>query len=155
VAVEHRIKYLANLLLSNPATGRSSFGYIEETRLSGMLIPSGFIYLRVGEHRGPNSGYGAAHIWAEHAKEMASVGFVAFEQVPHFVVRIVQPGSSLFCEASQMGGGSRVSVVRSANGTAILEHKGTRGNPSYSVVTAYLKARAHGTLVGTVREFKV
>lgn len=146
---------MANLLLQNPRTGKSSFGYIEEARVSGIVIPSGEIYLKQGEHRGPNLGYGAAHIWAEHAKEMLSVGFSVQEQVPAFVASIIQSGSRVYFEAAQMRGGKRVSVVRSSNGMAVLEHKATSGNPSYSVVTAYLKAKAHGTLVGTVREFKV
>jgi hypothetical protein len=146
---------LANLLLQNPKTGNSSFGYIEEARVSGIVIPSGVIYLKQGEHRGPNHGYGATHIWAEHAKEMLAVGFSSLEQVPAFVAGIVQPGSRIYFEAALLRGGRRLSVVRSSNGMAVLEHKGTWGNPSYSVVTAYLKAKAHGTLVGTVREFKV
>jgi hypothetical protein len=154
-SLQHRIMFLANLLLTNPTTGRSSFGYIEEVRVSGILIPSGSIYLKQGEHRGPNHGYGAAHIWAEHSREMMSVGFSALEQVPAFVASIVMPGSRVYFEAAQLRGGKRVSVVKSSNGMAVLEHKGTWGNPSYSVVTAYLKPRAHGTLVGTVREFKV
>jgi hypothetical protein len=148
-------QFLANLLLTNPTSGTYSFGYIEEAKVSGIVIPGGTIYLKTGEHRGPNRGYGAAHIWAEHSKEMASAGFTSFEEVPHFVASIVQPGSRLYFEVSQMRGDTRVSVVRSANGTAILQHKGTLGNPSYSIVTAYLKARAHGTLIGTVREFKL
>jgi hypothetical protein len=146
---------LANLLLQNPLTGKSSFGYIEEIRVSGVIIPGGVVHLKQGEHRGPNRGFGAAHIWAEHAKEMLSVGFGSQDQVPAFVASIIQPGSRVYYEAAQLRGGKRVSVVRSATGMAVLEHKGTWGNPTYSVVTAYLKTKAHGTLVGTVREFKV
>jgi hypothetical protein len=153
--IQHRNTNLANLLLQNPTTGLSSFGYIEEVRVSGILIPGGCIYLKQGEHRGPNHGFGAAHIWAEHAKEMLSVGFASMELVPAFVATIVQPGARVYFEGSQLRGGKRVSVVRTSNGMAVLEHKGTWGNPSYSIVTAYLKAKTHGTLVGTVREFKV
>ncbi len=82
---------------------------------------------------------------------MLSVGFTAVAHVPAFVATIVHPGAHIYFEGSRLRGGVRVSVVRSSNGMAILEHMGTRGNPNYSIVTAYLKSKAHGTLIGTVR----
>lgn len=139
-----------NLLLLNPTNGFALFGYI-----SGKGIPSGTIYLKVGKHVGPNRGFGASHIYAEHAKEMRSLGFEGLDQVPQFVATIVRAGSGIYYEAARMKGGTRVSVVRSAVGTAILEYTGTRGNPNYSVVTAYLSMKANGTLVGTVRSSKL
>jgi hypothetical protein len=142
---------LANLLLKHPISGQSSYGFIEAYNARGVSIPSGKIYLKDGEHWGPNNGYGAAHIWAEHEKELRVVGFNSLEAVPAFVASIVQPGSFVYFESARMRGGQRVSIVRSKNGMAILEYKGTRGNPNYSVVTAYPKAKPHGTLVGTVR----
>jgi hypothetical protein len=82
---------------------------------------------------------------------MLSLGFNGIEQVPNFVAAIIQPGSRIYHENARLRGDIRVSVVHSPIGTAILEYRGTRGNPSYLVITAYLKTRADGTLVGTVR----
>jgi hypothetical protein len=142
---------MANLLLLNPNTGTSVFGRLEEMRAPGVILPAGRIYLKAGEHYGPNHGYGGAHIWAEHAKEMASVGFMQEKDVPAFVATIVCPGAQVFYEANRMRGNQRVSVVRSANGTAILQFVGTLGVPRYFVITAFKNAKAHGTKVGIVR----
>ena len=117
----------------------------------GYLLPLGPIHLKLGKHIGPNRGFGAAHIWHEHQTEMSQVGLMNFDDVPVFVARIVKPGSQVFFEFARLRGNTRVSVVRSVNGTAILELIETRDHPHYSVVTAFKDAKAHGTKIGIVR----
>ena len=40
-------------------------------------MPAGEIRLFHGRHTGPNRGFGAEHIWAEHEREMVAAGFPA------------------------------------------------------------------------------
>lgn len=136
-------------LLMNPATGTESFGQIPEMSGRGWHLPSGGIVLKSGRHKGPNRGFGAAHIRAEHSVEMELAGFT---EVAGYVAWIIQPGTPIYCEFARMRGGQRVAVVRSRRGKVILEQKFDGvGSCYYSVVTAYSDTKAHGTRVGAVR----
>ena len=58
-----------NSHIAHPA-GLPCFGSLPEFVSRGDVIPAGDIFLRVGNHRGPNSGFGVRHIWAEHENEL-------------------------------------------------------------------------------------
>lgn len=132
-------------------TGSASFGTLSEMRAPGQTLPAGDIRLFRGRHTGPNSGFGAAHIWAEHGREMAALGFYAYEDVADFVAMIVRACTPVFF-GDQDWRSLRVMAVRSRSGTAILEYRESRDGDAYwSIVTVYTGTRTHGTRVGTVR----
>lgn len=140
---------MTNRILHHP-DGGICFGVVPEMNSRGVIIPSGGIRLLSGKHRGPNRGFGAQHIWAEHAAEMERKGFHGYDEVPAYVAHIIQNGTPLY-----FGGESwnRVTVmaVRASSGVAILDYKDRRDGAIWSVVTAYGGSRTHGTRVGTVR----
>ena len=125
------------------------FGEIVEMSGRGWHLPAGVIVLKFGRHKGPNHGCGAAHILAEHIKEMAMSGHCTAEK---YVAWIIQTGTPIYCEFDRMRGGQRVAVVRSGRGKVILEvDRNGVGHQYYSVITAYSDTKAHGTRVGAVR----
>lgn len=106
--------------------------------------------LRLGRHTGPNRGYGAAHIWAEHQAEIAAQGLFDATHVATYVASIVRIGTPLFFDGAQQRN-HRLVAVRSSTGMAVLEGINQRDGFIWSVVTAYSKTTTHGTRVGTVR----
>ena len=132
-------------------SGGTCFGTLSEMRAPGLTLPAGEIRLFRGRHTGPNRGFGAVHIWAEHKREMAALGFDAYDDVAGFVATIVRQGTPVFF-GDRNWRALRVMAVRSRSGTGILEHREPRdGDAHWSIVTAYTGTRTHGTRVGTVR----
>lgn len=132
-------------------SGLPCYGSLPEFVSRGDVIPAGDIYLRVGNHRGPNSGFGVRHIWAEHEKELVRLGYHTVNDVARFVCDVIQPGAGVYCEFNHPGGKHRPKVLRSALGIVILEPKEADWAQSgwiYSVVTAYETHRTQGTLLG-------
>lgn len=110
----------------HPENGKKyNFGTIPEIKSRGILIPGGIIRLKHGRHIGPNRGFGAAHIWAEHQYEMSKAGFKNKTEVAAYVASIIEVGTPIFCEFSNLKGFQRLTVVKSTKGVAILEYKGT------------------------------
>jgi hypothetical protein len=134
--------------LTHPQGG-VCFGNVHEMKSRGLIIPAGEIRLAPGKHNGPNRGWGADHIWAEHALEMGNKGFLTYDDVPAYVATIIQPKTRLYFEGGHIRE-IRLMAVRAANGIAVLEFRDQRGGPIWSVVTAYSGTKMHGTLVGTV-----
>ena len=130
--------------------GNISFGTISEITYKGDLIPGGEIHLKKGQHIGPNKGFGAEHIWAEHSKEMLKEGFSTIEDVQSYVKQIISSGSAIHCEFERKKTFYRLAIIRSSKGTAILEYKGQYPNGYYSVVTAFSGNKKHGPKIGTV-----
>ncbi len=141
---------MSNQFLTHPQTGGICFGNVVEMKTRGAIIPAGEVRLISGRHVGPNRGWGAAHIWAEHALEMEERGFLTYEDVPAYVATIVRQGTPLFFDGGQMRQ-IRLMGVRATTGTAVLEFRDRREGPIWSVVTAFSGVRTHGTRVGTVR----
>lgn len=132
-------------------SGALAFGLLLEMRAPGIIIPAGEIRLFHGRHSGPNRGFGAKHIWAEHDREMIAAGFLDFDGVAGYVATIVREGTPVFL-GDHNWRSLRVMAVRSRTGTAIVEHRAPRGeDPHWSVITAFSGTKTHGTRVGTVR----
>jgi hypothetical protein len=136
--------------IKNPTTGLESFGSIPDVVLGRQLFESCEIILLEGHHRGPNSGYGLQHIWAEHTREMQQVGFMEQTDVPHYVLSILRSGTPLFYEGANLRK-MRLMAVRATKGTVILEYVQRREGAVWSIVTAFSGTKAHGTRVGAVR----
>lgn len=137
-----------NVLVLLP-DGTESLGTIPE--MPQFNLPGGEVYLRVGEHRGPNRGFGVRHIWEAHRLELEKLGCTSIEGIAQFLAEMVTPGAEIYCEFKAQRGGERVAVLKSARGTLILEPRHERRGFGYYVVTWYSQRRAHGTLVGKVR----
>lgn len=94
---------MSNQFLIHPQTDGISFGHVPGMKSRGLMIPAGDIRLSPGKHWGPNKGWGAVHIWTEHALEMEKRGFETYQDVPAYVATIIRQGTPLFFE-----GGARL-----------------------------------------------
>ena len=140
---------MSNRQIPHPHNGGMSFGQVPRMVSRGFIIEAGHIHLLGGKHLGANKGYGAAHIWAAHAKEMAARDFIGYEDVPAYVASIVRTGTQLFFGSGDFRK-TKLIAVRATMGTAVLELRDQREPLFWSVVTAYSIPKAHGTLVGIV-----
>lgn len=141
---------MSNKRLISPVSNDCIFGHVEGRTIKGIIIPSGPIYLKEGKHFGPNRGFGVEHIWAEHRVEMAALGYETKNDVANYVADIVRPGSSIYCEFDNIRAGLKLTVIRTVIGTAILQHQ-EKGDSHYSVLTAFSRKTANGTLIGSIR----
>lgn len=141
---------MKNDFLKNPNTNTHIFGEIPEIITGKSYFQRGEIYLREGEHIGINRGFGAVHIWEAHEKQLTKLGYQSIADVPKFVSDIIFPGAPIHCEFSGIGK-HRISIIKSSIGVAYLEERQNKNNEIfYSVVTAFIAGRTHGTLIGTV-----
>ena len=141
---------MSSRAVSNPLTGLQWFGRVPSLRLSGLVVPEAPILLPLGRHIGPNRGFGVRHIWAEHRLEMERSGYGTEEEVPLYVLSIIQVGTPLYFEGASWRQ-TRLVAVRSAAGTAVIEFRDRREGAIWSVVTAFSGTKTHGTRVGAVR----
>jgi hypothetical protein len=138
-------------LITHPdGGGRHSFGLVPAIR--SCALPAGEIYLKFGEHRGPQSGFGLIHIWQSHYKDLMNRGFLEQMQVVDYVAAIAVPGAPIYCEYAHMRK-PRLAVLKSLHGILIIEYRPLpSSNLSYSVITAYPRKQAHGVLVGKIEK---
>ena len=141
---------MSKKLLINPRSGSYIFGNVPQIKSKNDIIPTGDIFLFQGKHVGPNRGFGAIHIWREHAKEMAQIGLTSFDEVPNFVSNIVQIGTPLYF-GDRYSRKIRLMAVRHVSGTAILECIQRNDGTIWSIVTAFSGRNTNGTRVGSVR----
>lgn len=137
-----------NAAATSPLTGTPIFGTVPEIHTQWTRFNEGPIFLRSGQHISAKRGFGMAHIWAEHKQELIGRGYTDIERVPAYVSTIICTGATLYWEI-----GARLTIsATSATDIAIIQERfdGT-GRVFYSVITAFQKGRAHGTLVGAVR----
>lgn len=86
---------MPHTLIPHPS-GRISFGVLTEMRAPGVILPAGEVHLFNGRHLGPNHGFGAEHIWAEHSREMQAEGFEGFADVAAYVATIIAIGTPVY-----------------------------------------------------------
>ncbi|MFN7169150.1 MAG: hypothetical protein ACK4NV_19050 [Pannonibacter sp.] len=140
---------MSNVPLINPLSGQISFGRVPEIKSRSLYVPAGHIHLRKGRHIGPNQGFGALHIWAEHSKEMRQRNFCAVEDVPAYVASIIRVGTPLHFPGGNLRR-TRIIAVQASTGMAILEQQSYLGDTVWSVVTAYSGKRKDGPRIGAV-----
>lgn len=138
---------MSNALVPHPTNGTVFFGRVEEAKSRKYFIPGAPIVLKVGKHSS-RGGFGVRHIWARHEKELQAKGYTSVEDVPRYVADIICEGSAILYEGASWS--TRVTVVRSRLGVAILEHQDHGDDCYYSVVTAFAHSNAHGVKVGSV-----
>jgi hypothetical protein len=139
-----------NTKILNPNTGDYFFGYIPE--LADGLIDEGPIILRHGQHFSRNRGYGASHIWAAHGAELKKLGYLDIDAIARYVAEIIKPDMPIYVEMLGLDGSYKLTVLRTSKGLVVLEaREDGDGQRIYSVVTAYTKRTAYGTLVGKTK----
>jgi hypothetical protein len=134
----------------NPNTGNTVFGILPPLRLGGLVVEEAGVLLFEGRHVGPNRGWGLAHIWAEHQPELRRLGYEQKSDAPLFVSAVLRERTPVYFEGGSYRS-TRVLVVRSSTGTAVLEYRQRTEGAIWSVVTAFAGTKTHGTQVGTVR----
>jgi hypothetical protein len=146
------IKISKNKAIANPRTGTFDWGQFPETDVDGYVFEAGPIRLRYGEHRGPNNGYGLAHIFEAHFKtEEADTPFAAMGAIADFLFSIICEGAQIFYEYGVGRAGEKTTVFMSSKGTVIVERRlDGNNNVFYSIVTAFPSRRVHGELVGVL-----
>jgi hypothetical protein len=142
-----------NTLIENPKTNTNVYGLIPYINFrKNDEFSAGEIVLRYGEHRGPNKGFGVAHIWAEHASDLKKIGYHNIKDVAKFISDAITPRSPIYCEFNNMKGNNRIAVLKTSVGIVYLELKKDGHNKEfYSVVTAFPKGKARGTQIGSTR----
>lgn len=144
--------FTKNSTLDNPLTGTPLFGHFPAISRPQVSFEPGPIYLRYGEHFGPNRGYGLVHIWKEHFCSAAS----AIEALPaaaQLLNRVLQPRSTIHYEYGVGRAADRSTVLRSAAGIAILEKRLDGLNKVfYAIVTAFPGKNANGPVIGAIQK---
>lgn len=130
--------------LVHPSTGLDVFGKVPEIAIRrGPTLPAGPIYLKYGEHRGKNLGFGFQHVWKEHCPHIIEHD-VALKAVIAHIAKALPPSAPLFFET-----GRRLEVYRIQTGRVIIELFNANTNPYYSVVSSgYRPSSAAGSRVG-------
>ena len=147
------LKGSQNKRLLHPDTGEETFGIVPKMISRGETIDEGRVILRIGRHKGPNRGFGVNHIWDEHHPDLIKLGYHTIHDTVKFVAKIIQPGTPIFCEFSDLRGKHRPTVLRTSIGLVILEPVILGdGELVYSVVTAYKKRFAAGTKIGAIKK---
>lgn len=143
-----------NRIIINPRTNDTIFGEFPLIETRHDVFESGFIYLRWGEHRRANRGFGVSHILIDHDKEIRKAGFNHENdevRVAHYVAEILQSRAKIYSEFEHPGGNHKPTVVRGLLGTVVLERMRDNENKIiYSVVTAYGLKKPKGTLIGNL-----
>ena len=122
-----------------------------EAKLSGIVIPPGPIHLPQGRHRGPHSGFGVAHIWAEHADEIIKQGFPEIDDVPAYAASLIYEGAPIHFPATRKMYTTRLQVIAGVRGIVVLEERRDgQNNTFYSIVTAIPGGRRDGPRIGKV-----
>lgn len=149
---------MSKVRVLNPIDNTDIFGAVPPLTLTSktkgvILTQAAPIHLLEGKHRGPNAGFGVAHIWAEHRKEIVQDGFANIGLVPAYVQGILTAPGLIYFE-DRILRRSRVNTVRIVTGTVILEYIRTVVDkvetPHWNVITAYSNTRTAGVLVGQI-----
>jgi hypothetical protein len=145
-----------NDYILNPKTGTPVFGTIPEIINKKYSFPEGNIFLRYGEHRGANRGFGANHIWQEHEDDVLSMGYKPGDKISltaHYVGDILKSGADIYCEFENRRH-DRFTILKNPAGVAIIEHREDANNNSiYFVITAFKQGRKtpHGFKIGKLK----
>jgi len=138
-----------NKYVVNPVSLTPSFGTFPAINSRGVVFFEGEIYLKYGEHSGPNRGFGLEHIWAEHESYLIANGYPNKVDVAQYIADIIKPKASIHSEFAELRN-RRVQIIKSSVGMAVLEERLDGSNvPIYSVITAYL-GKAQGPKIGAL-----
>jgi subtilisin family serine protease len=140
--------------ITNPYTSTYFFGCIPEIAHCG--IDEGLIILKYGVHFGYNRGYGAAHIWAGHAADIRKLGYMQenpLDAIAQYIADIIKPNTPIYWDSADLDGTYRLTVLSTAKGRVVLmSGEDETGGRIHSVITAYPKKTAMGTLVGITKK---
>lgn len=141
-----------NSFVTNPNTGTPLFGQFPLINVpnSSQVFPQAPIYLKAGDHWGPNKGYGVVHIWQEHFNSQTNYQ-AALPLAVALVNKIIVPGARIFYEYGTGSDAGKCTVFKSTHGLAIVTLKTDgQGLPYYSIITVYPSRRVHGQEIGKI-----
>lgn len=134
-----------NRLITSPVSGTSIFCTIPTFTGDGKPIAASPVYLKEGEHRAIHNGFGVWHAWVGHFGHCTNYAQAELE-VAAYVAAALVSGAEIYWQ-----GNNKCAVLQCGEKLVILELSTDGSNNSYfSVVTAYDKQQAQGTLVGTL-----
>lgn len=109
-------------------------------------FPPGKIFLKQGEHKGANKGFGVTLILAEHKADLSKHNLcLNAEGVIAYIKLILQSGAGIY---SEYRGFPRPMIIQSRIGVVVLERKEVNGITTYSVITAFGSRSAKGEKIG-------
>ena len=146
-----RMRVNFNQLITNPATGKTSFGTFPLIDFRRAQFAGGPIVLRRGRHTETGHGFGFMHIWQARYPQCTTES-TAISLVTDLISRIIAPGASIHYEFVNLGSADRrTSVFRNGNGIVVVEERlDDRASAFYSIVTAYPAQRVNGHKIGAL-----
>jgi hypothetical protein len=142
-----------NKEILNPRTNSLDWAQMPGLTTSGKFFPAGPIRLRYGEHKGPERGFGLAHIWEARKYKSATMPtpMHAVFVIETFITSILQIGSEIFYEGNLATSSDRAMVFKSTAGAVIVEERVDGfGKTWYSIITAIPRTSAKGVKIGTL-----
>jgi hypothetical protein len=134
-----------NRLITSPVSGTLIFCTIPTFMADGNSIAASPVYLKEGEHRALHSGFGVWHAWVGHFAHCTTYAQAELE-VAEYVAAALVCGAEIYWQ-----GNKKCAVLQCGQRLVILELSTDGSNNTYfSVVTAYDKQQAQGTLVGAL-----
>lgn len=112
-------------------------------------FPPGKIFLKQGEHKGANKGFGVTHILAEHEADLSKHNLsLDADGVIAYIKLILQSGAGIYSEYDNLRGFPRPMIIQSRIGVVVLERKEVDRITAYSVITAFGGRSAKGEKIG-------
>jgi hypothetical protein len=134
-----------NRLITSPVTKTTTFCMLPALTIGADSISSAPVCLKEGEHRDVHSGFGVWHAWSGHFRHCTDYPQAEIE-VATYVASALVRGADIFWQSNK-----KCAVLQSNTRLVILERSvDGSNNHYYSVVTAYDKKQAQGTLVGAL-----
>lgn len=142
-----------NREIPNPRTNSLDWAHMPALTTSGKTFPAGPIRLRYGEHKGPERGFGLAHIWEARKYKSAAMAtpMAALPVIEAFITSILQVGADIFYEGNLATSSDRAMVFTSSAGAVIVEERvDGYGKAWYSIITAIPRTSAKGFKIGNL-----
>jgi len=148
-----------NWVIKHPLTDGFEFCAFPDMKGPGLFLEAGPAFLLFGEHWGRNNGYGYTHILKGHWRELGykkepALGPASLKVVTNFLAKVLISRTKILCEFAQLKGSHRPLVVRSGQGTVVLElrfqNTSGSGEPYYSVITGIPGKQSKGAEIGKV-----
>ena len=142
-----------NKQILNPRTNLLDWAQMPALTTSGKVFPAGPIRLRYGEHKGPERGFGLAHIWEARKYKSATLAtpMAALNDIERFITSILQAGAEIFYEGNLATVSDRAMVFTSSAGAVIVEERvDGLGKVWYSIITAIPRTSGRGFKIGNL-----
>jgi hypothetical protein len=150
---QYALRISPNKEILNPRTNLLDWAQMPALTTSGKVFLAGPIRLRYGEHKGPERGFGLAHIWEARKYKSATLAtpMAAVYVIEVFITSILQTGAEIFYEGNLATSSDRAMVFTSSAGAVIVEERvDGLGKAWYSIITAIPRTSAKGFKIGNL-----